>query len=52
MFTMDVRTEEDVLKVKQKLIMLEPRGSNQVAKICGMPYFPLLTKEHLVVAEM
>jgi hypothetical protein len=41
-----VLTEEDVLGIKQKLMVLDSIGSNQMPKNYGAPYLPLLNMEH------
>jgi hypothetical protein len=40
MLMADVLTEEEILGIKQKLIVLELRGINQTLKIYRTPYLP------------
>jgi hypothetical protein len=47
MLAADVLTEEDVIGIKQKLMVLDSIGSNQMPKNYGEPcYLPLLNMEH------
>jgi hypothetical protein len=47
MLAADVLTEEDVLGIKQKLMVLDSIGSNQMPKNYGAPcYLPLINMEH------
>jgi hypothetical protein len=45
--TEEVLKEEDILGVRQKLIVLRSWGVNQIFRISRVPYLPQLNKDHL-----
>jgi hypothetical protein len=46
MHVADALTEEDILGIRRKLIVLGSRSSSQVPRINRTLYLPLLTEDH------
>jgi hypothetical protein len=46
MLAMDVVTEEDIIRVKRKLIVIGSRGRNQIKDVYGTADLPVMAKDH------